>query len=110
LGFTDPVTRRLGNPTVRGRRIGGERLSRYFECGQALLGRPLADQYDVTYSIFSSLAEAGDGRVVLVTELDGSARPASVSTNPIHCESKGTLEQRIADMVLELLRSAGVPR
>ena len=110
LDLEDTANRRLGNPRVRGRRIGGERLSRYFECGQSSMGRPRADQYDVTYSIFSRIIKDDDGRTVLLTELDGSARPTSVSTNPVHCESKGTLEQRIADIVSELLQSAGVPR
>lgn len=99
----DRLTWRVGNPRAQIRRIGGERLSRFFECGQASMGRPRADQYDVTFSIFSRLDETEDGRIVLLTEADGSARPNSISTNPIHCSSKGTLEVRIADMVAELL-------
>ena len=90
------------NPTARSRRIGGQRMSRYFECGQGAMGRPRADEYDVTYSIFSWLVTNEDGKTVLLTELDGSARPSSVSSNPIHCSSKGTLEERIANLAVEL--------
>lgn len=110
VDYADPATQRLGNPTVQSRRIGGERLSRYLECGRASMGRPRADQYDVTYSIFSRLVKDDDGRTVLHTELDGSARPTSVSTNPIQCVSKGTLEQRIADMVSEMLNTGNMIR
>ena len=94
---------RIGNPRAQKRRIGDERLSQFFECGQASMGRPRADHYDVTFSIFSGLQQAADGRTVLLTEVDGSARPRSVSTNPVHCSSKGTLEKRIADLVMDSL-------
>lgn len=100
---------RVGNPRVQVRRIGDERMSRFFECGQASMGRPRADQYDVTFSIFSHLQQAADGRAVLLTEADGSARPRSVSTNPVHCSSKGTLEKRIADLVMDSLDRGGAP-
>jgi hypothetical protein len=100
---TDHAGWRIGNPRAQTRLIGDERMSRFFECGQASMGRPRADQYAVTYSIFSRLQQAADGQTVLLTEADGSARPRSVSTNPVHCSSKGSLEARIADLVMALL-------
>ena len=113
LGIPVPATNhagwRVGNPRVQVRRIGDERMSRFFECGQASMGRPRADQYDVTFSIFSRLQQAADGRTVLLTEVDGSARPRSVSTNPVHCSSKGTLEKRIADLVMDSLDRGCAP-
>ena len=113
LGIPVPATNhagwRVGNPRVQVRRIGDERMSRFFECGQASMGRPRADQYDVTFSIFSRLQQAADGRTVLLTEVDGSARPRSVSTNPVHCSSKGTLEKRIADLVVDSLDRGSAP-
>jgi len=103
VSVSDSMRWLVGNARVQARRIGGERISRYLECGQASMGRPRADQYEVTYSIFSRLQQEQDGRTILVTELDASARPSSVSTNPVHCSSKGTLEVRIADLVTEWL-------
>ena len=100
---------RIGNPRAQKRRIGDERLSQFFECGQASMGRPRADQYDVTFSIFSRLQQTTDGRTILLTEVDGSARPRSVSTNPVHCSSKGILEKRIADLVMDSLDRGGAP-
>lgn len=106
---TDHAGWRLGNPRAQTRRIGDERMSRFFECGRAPTGRPRADQYDVTYSVFSRLEQTTDGQTVLLTEADGSARPRSVSTNPVHCSSMGTLERRIADLVTELLDRGNDP-
>lgn len=107
---TDRAGWRVGNPQAQTRRIGNERMSRFFECGQASMGRPRADQYDFTYSIFSRLQQATDGRTILLTEADAFARPSSVSTNPVHCSSNGSLEKRIADLVMELLEPGVEPR
>ena len=94
----------IGNPSFRPRRIEGERLSRFFDCGRAF-GREYADAYAVTLGILVQLAPSADGGTIVMTVLDAYARDPSVGGNSVHCITWGSLERRIGDLVAERLTS-----
>ena len=92
----------FGNPRYRAHRIEGNLLSQYLDCGRGL-GAPYADQYSVTLSVLTRLTEA-EGGTMVVTTVDGSAKPRDVSGNSGSCTSKvGRLELRLAELIVEVL-------
>jgi hypothetical protein len=97
----------FGNPGFRARRIEGKRLSTYIDCGMGTTAVPNADDYQVTMSVLTRLTATDDGGTMVVTTVDGSGRPRSVSGNPVHCQSKGELEMRVANLVLLALVQEG---
>ena len=104
LGLTvnvlDTQGRRLGveNGRIR-RRLGGERLSRYLECGERLGGR-VAETDDITFTLLTQVTPDGQNST-LRTLVDATARPIGVSGNPITCATTGNLEERIVTLVRE---------
>ncbi len=99
---TDPATGEIGNPSFEPRRIGGQLLSRFLNCGSSgVTGRPNADSYRVTMYLVSRVESTEDGRTRLSTEVDARAQARGVSGYPVQCQSRGTLETRIAEMVEE---------
>ena len=99
-GAVEDAAGRLSSGRHRARRVGGQRMSRWLDCGQSMTG-PRADTWEVYLSVTSSVAPAGGDVTRLATTLEASARPADVSGNEVHCSSKGTLEAAIADGVRE---------
>lgn len=90
----------FGNPGYRARRIEGERLSKYVDCGMGSTAIPNADQYEVTLSVLTRLTAGQDGGTMVVTTVEATGKPRAVSGNPVYCQSKGTLEARVAELVL----------
>jgi hypothetical protein len=104
LTVYDTVDMRIGNTGFRPRRVGGERLSRYLDCGRGVTATANADRYEVNVSLTTRLTEADAGGTLLWTEIRASAKPRDVSGHPVRCSSKGTLETRIAEAVEERVR------
>ncbi len=102
VATSDPRQRMLGNPGYSAGHIENEPLSRYLDCGRGM-GPPYADQYSVTLLVVTRLTQAETGGTIVETTVDGSARPRDVSGSPQHCVSKGRLELRVAELVVELL-------
>ena len=101
----DPQHRMYGNPSFRASRVEGKRLSSYIDCGMGATATPNADQYQVTMAVLATLTASGDTATVVTTTVDATGRPRSVSGNPVHCQSKGVLEMRVAQLVMfELVR------
>ena len=97
---SDAEAYRIGNPEFRPRRIGGERLSRFVDCGQGVTARANADTYRVTMSIFTDLRPADEsGQTVVETLVRASGRSRDTSSRPIPCPSKGQVERMIAEMI-----------
>lgn len=94
----------IGNPSFRPRRIEGERLSRFLDCGRAF-GREYADAYAVTLGVLVQLAPSADDGTIVMTVLDAYARDPSQGSNSVHCITWGSLERRIGDLVVERLAS-----
>jgi hypothetical protein len=90
--------RRIGNPAFRTRRrLGGEPLSRYLDCGSRMGGRN-ADSFDVTLRVETMVRPAEQG-AVLVTTIDATARPVTGGGDPVNCSSTGRLESRLVEMI-----------
>jgi hypothetical protein len=92
----------LGNPAYETRRIDGARMSRFLDCGATHSGI-LANIYDVTLTLSTTVSESPEGDAVVTHSLDAWARPRMTSGNPVHCSSKGTLEERLMEVILERL-------
>lgn len=94
------ASKQLGNTDFRVRRqLGGERLSRYLDCGERM-GERNAETYDVKMRVLTMVRPA-DGGSTLVTAVDATARPLSVSGNTVNCTSTGRLEERILTVIRE---------
>jgi hypothetical protein len=100
----DPGGAVIGNDGFRARRVGGERLSSYLDCGRSF-GREYADAYAVTLAVLVQLATASDGRTLVRTIMDAYARDPSQSGTSVHCITRGSLERRIGDLVVEKVGS-----
>ena len=102
VNVLDTRGRRIGVEGGRIRRqLGGERLSRYLECGERLGGR-VADTDDVTLTLLTQVNADGQSST-LRTLVDASARPIGVSGNAITCATTGNLEERIVTLVREVV-------
>lgn len=100
--------RGIGVRAWRTRRIVGQRLSRWVDCGSGVAG-PYADSYRVTLSILSQVAATASGSTI-TTQLRASARSTSgASGQTLTCRSKGTLEGYIVQSVMERLGAAPGP-
>jgi len=94
----DAVKRSIGNQSfaVR-RRLKNVPLSRFIDCGNSQMG-PSADDYDVRLTLFTDV-RAGDGGTTVTTTFEAVARPMNYAQEYSRCSSKGTLEQRIIDVL-----------
>ena len=99
--LSDPGRKELGNRGYRARRIEGARMSKYFRCGTGMMGA-LADDYDITLSVLTLLADEPGGGTKILTTVDAFGRPRATSGNPLRCESTGVLELRVAQLVAEM--------
>ncbi len=99
----DPEQMTFGNLGYRARRVEGERLSKYVDCGMGATAVPNADQYNVTLSVLTRLTPGEDGGTMVVTTVEATGKPRAVSGNPVYCQSKGTLEAKVAQLVLWVL-------
>ncbi len=93
----------FGNLGYRARRVEGKRLSNYIDCGMGSTAIPKADDYQVTLSVLTRLTPGEDGGTMAVTTVEATGKPRAVSGNPVYCQSKGTLEARVAQLVLWVL-------
>ena len=94
----DAGARLMGNRGFRARRIEGNRLSAYVDCGRDFTG-PYADHYAVTLSVLVQLKETWDFKTSVTTVVDGSARPRDVSGARLPCQSKATLERSVTELI-----------
>jgi hypothetical protein len=96
----DPGTGRVGNRSLsRTNRVAGERISTFLGCGMMVSGEA-ADNYRVTMSVVSQATPA-DGGSTVETWLTAAARDLGTSSGNVSCASKGTLERKINQLVLE---------
>jgi guanyl-specific ribonuclease Sa len=87
------------------RRLGKTPLSYYVDCGTSATGTPNADQYAVSMTVLSRVVAAPAGGSTVSTQLVATARPITVSGNPVRCSSNGRLEQAInRRLILEAAR------
>ncbi len=94
-----PAERLYGARNVRVRRIEGQRLSTFIDCGTGPTATPRADEYDVRMTVVTRVLDGEAGASRLETTVQAAARPRGVSGNPVDCASRGSLEARIATLV-----------
>ena len=81
------------------RRLAGERLSSFFDCGSNMTG-VIADSYHIDMDVISVLTPSADGGTRIRTSTTASAmNPQGSSANAVPCGSNGTLETRIAALL-----------
>lgn len=99
----DPSTRTFGNSGFKPRRqLKSTPLSRYIDCGTTQLG-PNADNYDVflTFTVQVRSVEAASTNIT--TNLTAAARPPNYAQEYSACSSRGTLEDRVVQMLQRIL-------
>ena len=88
----DSSDRTMGSSSFKlRRRLGDVPLSRYLDCGSTQ-GAPSADSYEILLTVHSSVQSGQAGSTVVSTTVDAMGRPVFVSSEYIHCGSKGGLE------------------
>ena len=100
----DTAQQVYGNPDFTPRRIGGERLSRYIDCGTGITAMPKADEYEVTMSVLTRVAAAAPGETALTTVVMARARARGHSANAVYCQSTGALETQVMARVIAALQ------
>jgi hypothetical protein len=96
----DPISGQVGNRNFsKTGSLAGERISNFLSCGMMILGEA-ADNYRVTISAISQVT-AGDGGSNVETWLTASARDLGTSSDNVSCATKGTLENKINQLVQE---------
>jgi hypothetical protein len=97
----------FGNAGANYRRtLGGQRMSRYFDCG-ATAGISNADDYDLLVRVITQIIPAEAGLSALRTQIEATAHATATSGQVVRCSSTGALEERIAHMVSDQAVRAG---
>ena len=105
ISFSDARSFAMGNRGTRVRRVDGERMAKWLDCGFGTTAQPYANQYDVTMGIEVRLVDMDGSATEVHTIVEASAKPMSHSGHAVQCSSKGTLEIRVADLLHELTSS-----
>ncbi|MGH7529330.1 MAG: hypothetical protein ACREMN_03020 [Gemmatimonadales bacterium] len=101
----DSAGRLFGAVDLTPRRLAGERMSHYLDCGFGITAVPRADAYEVTMAVITRVAVDDVGDTMLTTSVIATAKPRALSGNAVYCQSKGTLEAMIVERVLAALRA-----
>jgi hypothetical protein len=92
---------------VVSRRLGGERLATFLDCGRSATG-PNANSYRLELEIASRVMAVGANESRIQTEIMGTGMNMEGTSNTrVTCTSNHQLEARIAARVRELVKSPG---
>lgn len=95
----------LSDHTVR-RRLGDTPLASYLSCGTGMTGEH-ANTHRIHLTVRSILEPVGPDSTELHTRVDATASPTAGNTTAIlECSSRGRLETRLSNRVLQLLASS----
>ena len=98
----DVATQELAVVALQPRRIEGQRLSLFLDCGRSPTGGDLADSYQVYFWMSARvLARPGGSRVE--TLVQANARPRDRGGEPVPCNTRGRLERRVVELLRERL-------
>jgi len=103
VSHVDAANGIMGTEGYRARRVEGERMSLWLDCGRGPV-QAVADEYQVTLQVMVQILAATEGTVVRTT-VDAYARGRDGGGGSVHCISSGRLERRIPEMVMEMLES-----
>jgi hypothetical protein len=99
MKYSNPSTSELGNLNfVKMHNIDGRPMSTYLNCGHTPYGLA-ADAYRITMSMVSMVVRDGSNGSRIQTRLSARASDPGVSTEPRDCQSLGTLEARLHQIV-----------
>ena len=104
ITIADTLTHTMGTrgSTFR-RRLAGDKLSAWVECGVTAMGLRNADSYSVRLEILARLESLDSARTLVRTQVRGDAAAEGTSEARVRCASNGRLEKRISDLVAERL-------
>ena len=109
------TNRAVGNLTLQSsdftisRRLGGERLSRYFRCGTGVTGA-FADRYRLRINMISTVVSLDPDHSTLETTIQATGtNPAGTSNTRVPCGSTHLLESRIAAEVSAIVTGTPGP-
>ena len=107
VNASDARLRRIAVTGYQARRIEGQPLSRFLDCGRGLTAGDYADNYQVYLSMETRLVTTSAGpepsRSTVASTLSANARPRAVSGNPVPCQSLGRLERRVTELLQQRL-------
>ncbi len=107
LGSTAHAAARVVTSQSNVRRmIGGVRLSRMLDCGNAM-GSPRADNYTINLVVATRIDSVAPAAVILRTRVQATGHDIAVSSHTVQCTTTGNLERRIADAVQDLAVAGG---
>ena len=100
----DPPHGQVGNRNfTKMYRLAGDRMSHFVGCGITEMGQA-SDAFRITMSMVSDVTAAGDGWQI-DTRLDAHADDLASSKGRIACQSRGTLEEKLNNLVAKHLGS-----
>ena len=102
----DSKTMTVGNLGYEARRIDGSRMNTYVDCGTNF-GGPLANNYEVTLSVVTTLTKVDERHTELSTTVDATAKPRTTAGYPVQCTTRQKLEELIVKKVGEVLGLEG---
>ena len=104
----DVQDRIMGNRqfTIR-RRLGDERASEYFDCGQTLSGMPAADSYRIEATVTTQVVPVEEG-TQLVTAVGARGRALQgTSSGEVRCATTGRLEEQLRGLTILAMEESG---
>ena len=105
----DGANRRIGVVAFEPRRLEGQAVSSFLDCGRGPTTGEYADSYQVYLWVETSLVfdEADPSRSTVRSTLRANARPRAIAGNPVPCQSRGLLERRIVELLVARTAPAG---
>jgi hypothetical protein len=103
---TDSSVRRIGTNGFTPRRIANEPVSRFLDCGRGLTAENNADTYRVEMTVETRVTDApsADPAYAAIKSLiTATASPLATKGNTVSCQSKGSLERRIVEVLMQRL-------
>ncbi len=110
VDYADSASGHMGALNIKlSRRLGGERMSKFFNCGRGITGEN-ADDWRLTIAAVTFVQPPKGENAAIGTALAAQAEDmAGASKLPTMCQSTGVLEIRIGQMVRERLARAARP-
>jgi len=99
----------VGKSRFNPRRIDGDRMSTFLDCGYGVTAQPYADAYDVFMALQTQVADDGSGGSLVETVIAAEADPRETRGDPVRCTTEQELEKRIVKALRDRAGSAADP-
>ena len=91
----DDDRRVVGKSRFNPRRLDGDRMSTFLDCGYGVTAEPYADIYDVFMALQTRVVENESGGSLVETVVVAEADPRQTRGDPVRCTTEQELEKRI---------------